>query len=210
MIFRIKIYFALLPTMFFMVELKQAHKWLPSPLSCVALPGGMRVSMDADGLIMRDRGGWIQSLVLMEPRLYLWDNTLWFPNKRGAGIMPSLSVLYPSPRRVPITPPVIRARMNRRLECLRRLCIYACGEMARCGARIHSTGAALLDLLAFFHFMDGKSLIWASLAVSRGPLRRHSAPHSFSHPPHHRHHQVVKIDSRSATQGGWLNGDISF
>ncbi len=30
MIFRIKIYFALLPTMFFMVELKQAHKWLPS------------------------------------------------------------------------------------------------------------------------------------------------------------------------------------
>lgn len=34
-----------------------------------------------NGLIMRDRGGWIHSLVLTEPHLYLWDKTLWFSHK---------------------------------------------------------------------------------------------------------------------------------
>lgn len=34
-----------------------------------------------NSVIMRDRGGWIHSLVLTEPHLYLWDKTLWFSHK---------------------------------------------------------------------------------------------------------------------------------
>lgn len=64
---------------------------------------------------------------------------------------------------------------------------------------VHSTNATLLALLALFHFMDGKSLIWVLLAVTQHLLHHHSALHRVMVSPTP---QQVKIDSRSATQVG--------
>lgn len=126
-----------------------------------ALRGLARRDACVDGCrwpIMRDCRGWIQSLVLMAPRLYLWDDTRWFPNKRRSGIMS----LYARRQK--------RRHNSSRRTDIRRVCasggssacvfVYASGERMYCNAGpaclATQQGAALLapvsPLFYFFSF----------------------------------------------------------
>lgn len=155
---------------------------------------------------MRDRGGCTQSLVFTEP-VFIYE-TLWFPNEGGAEIMSSRPLLYAPPRN-------FYCQLHRNTPWTNiSLCaggLSACEDcvFASCVQEelIHvmwSEGCTQQERLhwPFFSF-HGREILNFSLNCCRPAFPVPSLCSTL-----HQAHQV-KIDSRSATPGGWRR-HISF